>query len=87
LDAEGQLPTSVKCHVALSTQRLRDARYAARGREETLLAVMVIIALAGVSLYLAGHVLQTATLPWLNGLLHALTPHIRAVHPVTSRHG
>ncbi len=68
-------------------QRLRDARYAARGREEVLLAVMVIIALAGVSLYLAGHVLQTATLPWLNGLLHALTPHARVVHPVTLRHG
>ncbi len=68
-------------------QRLRDARYVARGREETLLAVVVIITLAGVSLYLAGHVLQTATLPWLNGLLHALTPHIQVVHHVTSRHG
>ncbi len=48
---------------------------------------MVIIALAGVSLYLAGHILQTATLPWLTGLLHALAPHAPGVHPVTSRHG
>jgi hypothetical protein len=45
------------------------------------------VALAGASLYLAGHVLQTAMLPWLTGLLHALAPHARAVHPVTARHG
>ncbi len=56
----------------------------ALGREETLCVAKVIIALAGVSLYLAGHI---APLPWLNGPLHALTPPIRAVHPLTSRHG